>query len=164
MISIETVFKAFIENWQEVAIGAVIICCASIVLVGLVKNFIAKKVQSKNIRKMIYFILSIVFVFAVSAVYFAIESVPFKYYLWSVAGLVPCVIVVYSLYENTLLRDLINYIGKRFLSTIIPSFVKSLKNGDSKEETKEKLQKEIESVKEETQNAIASEIDKNHKA
>lgn len=104
--------KLLFANWQTALYGGFAVIGVIIALVGVLKRVTKNKIQSKQVRKVIYFFSSLVLVLPVTAICFLIDGINFNHY-W-VGCLLSCigVIVAYVFYENTLLRDLLQKIGR----------------------------------------------------
>ena len=104
----------------------IIIAVAVIALVGILKLCkVFNKIESKNIKKTIYFGLNIALSFAGSAIYFAIFHKAFTGYVVYCLAQVTVTNIVYSIYEYGHIRTLFQY-----LLNLFASWVK--KNPDSK--------------------------------
>lgn len=104
--------KLLVANWQTALYGGIAVIGVIMALVGVLKLSTKNKIQSKKARKAIYFFSSLALVFPVTALCFLIEGINFRHYLVGCAMVALGVIVTYVLYENTLLRDLLQKIGR----------------------------------------------------
>lgn len=99
-----------LANWQKALYGGIIVVSAVIVIMGILKVAF-NKINNKLLRKFLLSFSSVVLVLPVTAIYFAGAGINFDYY-WVGYGLCAfATIIVYWLYENTCLRDLIHKIG-----------------------------------------------------
>lgn len=79
-----------------------------IVLIGILKLCkVFDKIDSKNIKKLIYYILNIVLAFGASAIYFAIFKMSFADYLMFSCTQVGATTTLYAIYENFGIRKLV---------------------------------------------------------
>lgn len=118
----------FFNDWQYLVTVAVIMVSALIVLLGSLKPFVFDKIKNKDLRGTALFFSSIVLSFATTAVVFWIKDWNFVYYVYASAGFSVWTIFVYSLYEYTRLRKLIDWIG----SIALEKFFGVLKNNPKK--------------------------------
>lgn len=144
-------------NLQTVVLTAAIIVCSVISLLGVIKFFFVNKIKNKQIRKVILAFSSLVLLLPVTAIAFLIGGIKFDVYWYSVYALMPVQIVVYWLYENTLLRDLISKIGSFCTHRLFVRFCASVVDSDNKA-TREKLIATDKELKDFTQKAIKSSL------
>lgn len=154
MIDIATMAKFLFMNWHRAVMGGIIVTCSVIFLMGILKKFIFNKVKNKLARKALLYFCSIVLVFPITALYFVSDNITFTWYWWGCLLSAMLMIVVYSLYENTGLRNIIDLIGglvvNKWLKVIYEAFIEKAENTDLKnqlamttEELKEEVRKEI---------------------
>lgn len=96
------------EKLLEYSWPVLLIAFSVIVLVGILKlcgTF--KKIQNKNVRKLMYYVCNIVLSFAISAIYFAIARIPFGAYIEFGFNQVGATTILYAAYENFGLRTLL---------------------------------------------------------
>lgn len=135
------------ERLQEFLVFLFVASSVAIFLTGSLKMLLLKKVEKKGMRKLACFLSGIAFTCGVSAFWFAIDGVPFEYYIPALLLVVPTEIVLYQFYENFMLRDAIDFVAKKFLTKVIPIIATSLEEGSTNEETKLKLIEATASVK-----------------
>lgn len=112
------------------------IACITILLIGILKYFdVFKKVPQDN-RKPIYYVLNYVFVFILVAIYYAIFKRPFDDYVAYSLVSATAVTGLYSLYENTKLRDLFKLIGNFIISKVAKKQVEAAKQTIANTDTK----------------------------
>lgn len=131
--------NVLLENWKQALIGGAIVISAVIVIMGMIKKLF-DKVPNKYLRKFLLALTSVVLVLPVSAIYFVCAGIDYKYFWGDYALLASATIVVYWLYENTCLRELIHKIGSltlgRFFNYV---FGKVTGAKDFEEETSKEL-------------------------
>lgn len=154
MEKMKFIFNLLLDNWQQAVIGGCIMVCSIVVLMGILKKAILGKIPNKLLRKAVLAFSSIILAFPVTAIYFFAESIDFKYYGWACLLVAVATVIVYWLYENTCLRNLISLIGEKtvvkFASVIIASF--------TKKSDKEETQKMLSDATEELKNTVNKEI------
>ena len=149
-------------NLQTVILTAAIIVCSVISLLGVIKFFFVNKIKNKQVRKVILAFSSLVLLLPVTAIAFLIGGIKFDVYWYSVYALMPVQIVVYWLYENTLLRDLISKIGSFCTHRFFVRFCASVVDNDNKA-TREKLVSTNKELKDYTKETIKSSLVSNNK-
>lgn len=105
------------EKLLEYSWPVLLIAFSVIVLVGILKlcgTF--KKIQNKNVKKLIYYVCNIVLSFAISAIYFAIARIPFGTYIEFGFTQVGATTILYAAYENFGLRTLLQMFLKKLIS------------------------------------------------
>lgn len=96
-----------------------------IALIGILKLCkVFDKIQSKNIKKLIYYILNIALAFGASAIYFAIFKLSFADYLMFSCTQVGATTTLYAIYENFGVRKLV----QMFFTWLINYCKKNSKN------------------------------------
>lgn len=154
MIDIATMAKFLFMNWHRAVMGGIIVTCSVIFLMGILKKFIFNKVKNKLARKALLYFCSIVLVFPITALYFVSDNISFTWYWWGCLLSAMLMILTYSLYENTGLRNIIDLIGglvvNKWLKVIYEAFINKAENTEIKnqlamttEELKEEVRKEI---------------------
>ena len=116
---------------------AVIIACLTIFLIGILKYFgVFNKIAKEN-RKPIYFILNYVFGFGITAAYYAIFKIPFADYVAYSFVTASAVNLLYPLYENLKLRELLAKLGSFIVKVVakrqVAAEAEKIKNKDSNE-------------------------------
>ena len=154
MIDIATMAKFLFMNWHRAVMGGIIVTCSVIFLMGILKKFIFNKVKNKLARKALLYFCSIVLVFPITALYFVSDNISFTWYWWGCLLSAMLMIVTYSLYENTGLRNIIDLIGglvvNKWLKVIYEAFMNKAENTElenqlvmSTEQLREEVRKEI---------------------
>lgn len=104
-----------------------IIACTTILLIGILKYFDVFRKVPKDNRKPIYYILTYLFVFGITAAYYAIVKQPFTDYVAFSIAAGTAVNILYPLYENLKLRDLLGIIGNFIVSKVAKKQVTAAK-------------------------------------
>ena len=92
-------------------VSALVIACITIFLIGILKYFgVFNKIPKEN-RKPIYLILNYVLGFGITAIYYAIFKLPFADYVAYSFVTATAVNLLYPLYENLKLRELLAKLG-----------------------------------------------------
>ena len=99
-------------------VSVLIIACVTILLIGILKYFDVFRKVAKDNRKPIYFALNYVFVFGLSAIYYAIFKLSFADYVAYAFVVGSAVNLLYPLYENLKIRDLFTIIGNFVVKTV----------------------------------------------
>lgn len=112
------IVQSALTNWQNTLIGGIIVISSLIVFLGALKPALFDKIACKTLRKALLFVASLVLVLPFTAVYFVAYRMLyginfFEYYWVTCIALMPATIVVYALYENTGLRNLIQKVGEK---------------------------------------------------
>lgn len=134
----------FTDFVAKYGIEVTILAALSIFMVGLLKVTLSKALEKidKPNRKPLYELLSIVFAFGLTALWlvvkapvFGMEAVPFTFEAVATLGSSVYVVVkvMYPLYENLRLRDLLQLIGNGILDAM-------KKKSQAKQVTKESEQ------------------------
>lgn len=99
---------SYVETY---GLSILVIAICVIALIGILKLCkVFDKIQSKDIKKVIYYALDVVLAFAGSAIYFACFHKEWNgYWLYSLAQLATTTLL-YSLYENFGVRKLVQYL------------------------------------------------------
>lgn len=147
-----------VTNWQTVLTGGIILTCAIIFLMGVLKKFLVGKIENKLLRKVALSFLSLIMVFPATALYFVSESVPFGYYWYACAGVAILTVLTYWLYENTGLRNLISLIGEVTIGKWVTVLVAAFTGRKSNEETKVELISVTEDLKATVREEVAKSI------
>jgi hypothetical protein len=97
----------------EYGLPILIIACAIIVVVGLLKLCkVFSKIQNKGVKKFLYYFIDIALSFAGTAIYFTITKTPFifsDYLAYSLAQ-ITFTVALYAAYENFHIRGLVQII------------------------------------------------------
>lgn len=149
----ETAIQVALANWQRAVIGGAIVVSSLIVFLGALKSIVFDRVKNKYVRKSLLAFTSLALILPFTAIYFLIDRINFDYYWVACIILAPTVIVVYWLYENTNLRELIKKIGEKTWSSWFASFAASIV-----EENNKKAQEKVLSTSKETKKYIAKEL------
>lgn len=118
--------RSILGNWQDVTWGCIVVVSAIIFIVGLFKKPLFNKIPNKLVRKVVLSFVSIILVIPATCIMCVADGQGFEYYWAIVLQNSVATIVTYWLYENTLFRNLISYIGKkavaRFGGVIVDCF------------------------------------------
>lgn len=145
---------AFSTDPYDFFIKGVIMVSAIIVLIGILKPILFNRIPWKPLRKACLAFTNVALCFASVAVWYWIENIVFDFY-WQTSIAISCFsIVVYWLYENTCLRDLIGKVGKLTLGKVGNIICLAFEGKNTEE-----IQKEIKTtgayLKSETQKEIS---------
>ncbi len=113
-----------------------VIACITILLIGILKYFNVFNKISQDNRKPIYYVLNYVFVFILVAIYYAIFKRPFDDYVTYSIVSATAVSGLYTLYENTKLRDLFKLIGNFIITKVAKNQIEKAKESISTTDTK----------------------------
>lgn len=158
MEKLKIIFNLLLENWQDVMIGGSIMVCSIVVIMGILKKAILGKIPNKLVRKVVLAFSSIVLAFPVTAIYFFAQGINFKYYGWGCGLVALTTIIVYWLYENTCLRELISLIGEKTIVKLIAVIADSFVKKSKKEELQEQLSESTNELKLSVDNEISAAI------
>lgn len=147
MDAFKDMLSALAANWQEALIGGVIVVCAIIVFVGVLKKIIFNKISNKLVRKVVLAFTSVVLAMPATALYFVGAQVNFEYYWYASAMVAILTILGYWLYENTGLRNAISYIGTNVVIKYATAIVDILKNKTSASDAVKTIQNTTEDAK-----------------
>ena len=104
---------------------------AVIVIMGVLKKFLFDKVQNKLVRKVLLAFTSVFLSFIGTLIYFLADGINFDYYGIGSALNAVLTIVMYWLYENTLLRNFVQYVGEKAISAAL-KFILTKNNKEEK--------------------------------
>lgn len=131
MTELETALYNLVTKY---GVSVLVIACLTILFIGILKYFnVFSKVEKDN-RKPIYFVLNYAFVFAASAIYYAIFKLSFADYVAYAFVVGSVVNLLYPLYENLKIRDLFTIIGNFIVKTVAKKQVET-ETAKIKEET-----------------------------
>ena len=119
--------------------GGIIVSCI-IAFIGILKTVIINKIPNKIVRKVTLSILSILCSFGCTAVQFLIKNIEFANYLYIAIPTSLATILVYWVYENFAIRDLVLKIGNLTLGKvckILTSLIKKIFTGEKIDVSKE---------------------------
>lgn len=121
---------------SEYGLPVFLISIITIFLIGALKYFgVFKKIQNANVKKAIYYGLDIVLSFGITALYYVIFGLPFTNYIAFCLKAIPCVTVVYAIYENFGLRKFVHFIGTFVVSKVAKEQIEAEKNKVEKKAT-----------------------------
>jgi hypothetical protein len=138
-MDIITVFNAMISNWQDVLMGGVILTCAIIFVMGILKTVVLGKITNKLVRKIVLAFTSLFLVFPSTALYFVSDNINFDYYWYACALVGVATIVTYWFYENTGFRNLIHLIGQKTVGKYVAIIEAAALSDQSDDVTKAQL-------------------------
>ena len=89
-----------------------VIACCIIAIIGVLKLCkVFDKITNAEVKKVIYYVLDVVFAFAGSAIYFAAFKIPFTvHYVMFSCTQVGATTALYAIYENIGVRKFVRYI------------------------------------------------------
>lgn len=146
-------------NWQRALLGGVIVSSTVIVLLGVLKKFLINKISNKLVRKVILAFSSVLLVFPLTALYFLGDEINFDHY-WLGSGMnAVLTILVYWLYENTALRDLIHKIAYTVGNKFAVAFAKRIT--DTSANTEKANVAELKEMTNSLKNDVANTLVKN---
>lgn len=150
------------ERWQEALLFLIITCSVATFVTGGLKLFLLNKAKEnhKRLRKVACFLTGLALTCGVAAIYFAIGKFDFHYYLFAICFAMPTEVVLYALYENTLVRDAVDFVARKFLTAVIPVAAAAIYNGENNDTTKMKLAEAATKVKKETAKKVSDDLDK----
>lgn len=119
LANIQNVLPIFGEYYQDIIVCGLIMVSAIIVAIGILKPILFNKIPNKHVRKAALALTNVVACFATVFVYFLIRGLDFEHYVTAATALSVCCIVIYWLYENTCLRNLIELIGGIVLRKVL---------------------------------------------
>lgn len=161
----------FIQNY---GLPVFVIASGIIVLLGILKLCkVFNKIQNKNVKKFIYYVIDIALAFGGVAIYFAIFKKDFADYITICLTQITATTTLYAIYENLGARKLVqlfwNWFGElvekdkhkqlvKFAKAVgLDNAIAELKDASIKEA--EKLEQKIAEEKKETENvSIAKEV------
>lgn len=123
------IVEVFFSNFADFCVVGFAVVSAIIFIIGILKHFAFDKIKTKLVRKVSIAMTDVAFSFGGTAVAYWIEDVNFGSYIVGACAVFVATIVVYWLYENTLLRDAIHKTGHFFTCAFLKAAVKAL-NGE----------------------------------
>lgn len=144
------------NNWQDVIIAGVIVCCVNVFLTGVFKNLVGNRVTNARARKVLLFSFSILLLAPVVFAYLMIAGENLRYFVGCYLAVIPAEIVFYAFYENSLLRDFVNFVAKKFIGKIAPVVLEGM---EKKEPIEKKAEIALSTVKEDVTNKIKRSVD-----
>ena len=115
MNELQQILAEVLNNYGLVV---VLFACATIFLIGVLKYFNAFRKVEKSNRKPIYLSLTYVFAFGLSAIYFGIYGLDFNNYIAFATIIATTSSLLYPLYENLKLRDLLAILGNFIIKVV----------------------------------------------
>ena len=113
-----------------------IISIITIFIIGALKYFgVFNKIENKDIKKTIYYGLSILLSFGITALYYAIFGLQFTNYIAFCLKASPCTTLIYAMYEHFHIRDFVKFIGTFIVSKVAKEQVEAEKNKVEKKAT-----------------------------
>lgn len=122
-----------------------VIATCTILLIGILKLCkVFNKIENKNVKKFVYYMLDVFLSFGISALYFVIFKLNFENYIWFSVAQVSATTTLYAIYENFGVRKLVQMllacIANWFKKNPESKLVKALKGLGLTEEAVTKLQ------------------------
>ena len=100
--------EQILEFISQYGLPVFVIASCSILLIGILKLCkVFNKINSKNIKKLIFYILNVVLSFGGAAIYYAAFKVGFDTYLMFCLTQVSATTTLYAIYENFGVRKLV---------------------------------------------------------
>ena len=100
--------EQILEFISQYGLPVFVIASCSILLIGILKLCkVFNKISNKNIKKLIYYTLSVVLSFGGVAIYYASFKIGFNSYLIFCLTQVSATTTLYAIYENFVVRDLV---------------------------------------------------------
>ncbi len=115
MNELQQILAEVLNNYGLVV---VLFACAKLFLIGVLKYFNAFRKVEKSNRKPIYLSLTYVFAFGLSAIYFGIYRLDFANYIAFATIIATTSSLLYPLYENLKLRDLLSLLGNFIIKVV----------------------------------------------
>lgn len=117
MEKLQTMFTYFVEHFSDIFVEGVIMVSAIIVLIGILKPIVFNKIKYKLLRKVALSFTNVISCFVATFVKFIEAGVKFEWQTYLIASLSLTIfcIISYWFYENTGLRNLIEFIGRKTL-------------------------------------------------
>lgn len=103
---------------QAYGLPVIIIACIIIAFVGILKVCkVFDKITNKSIKRFIFFLIDIALSFGFTAIYYLIFKVPFAGFVLNSAAQCGFTLMLYSVYEGTVLKDFVKYIWTLILKS-----------------------------------------------
>ena len=154
METLELIFHILMANWQRAITGGIIVACAVIFIMGILKKALLGKITNKLLRKVVLSFASLILTFPATALYFVGDNISFRWYWYGCALMCVLTILTYWLYENTGLRDLITLIGRNTVGKYATVLIAALAAGKGNADTKSQLTKTTEALKDEVKKEL----------
>lgn len=105
----------FLENWQALFWGGVIVVSVVIFLMGVFKKLLANRIENDLLRKVVLAWTSVILTLPITAVMVLYNSYNWDHFWVIYAANVIGTILIYWFYENTALRNALAAVGKRIV-------------------------------------------------
>lgn len=158
METLSFVFHILMANWQRAITGGIIVACAVIFIMGILKKAVLGKIKNKLLRKVVLAFSSLVLTFPATALYFIGDNISFRWYWYACALTCVLTVIVYWLYENTGLRDLIALIGQKTVGKYAAVLVAAWAVANDNNDTKNKLTMTTEELKDEVKKELKKQV------
>lgn len=158
METLAFVFHILMANWQRAITGGIIVACAVIFIMGILKKVVLGKIKNKLLRKVVLAFSSLALTFPATALYFVGDNISFRWYWYACALMCVLTIITYWLYENTGLRDLIALIGQKTVGKYATVLVAALAVAAENNDTKNKLTMTTEQLKDEVKKELKKQV------
>lgn len=137
------IVQGALANWERTLVGGAIVISSLIVFLGALKPILFDRIKNKDVRGTLLFVTSLVLVLPFTAVYLVMYRLIygvnfFEYYWVTCIALMPATVFVYSLYEHTHLRNIIQKIGEKTWEKILVVLCAKVVEDENKK-THEKL-------------------------
>lgn len=117
----------WIANWQDTFVGGAIVVGVVIFLMGLLKTVLFNRITNKLFRKIILSFFSLILVFPVTIGMMWYKGFDMSHIWIFYAINAVATVLIYWLYENTGLRNLLSLIGRNTVLRLITALTKSEK-------------------------------------
>lgn len=163
-MDLELTFRILMANLDRAITGGIIVACAIIFIMGILKKAWLGKIKNKLLRKVVLSFASLVLTLPTTAILFIGDNISFRWYWYACALMCALTVFMYWLYENTGLRNAIHWVGRKAVdkySTVLVAALVAVKGLDDTniEDTKNKLTKTTEELKDE----VKTELKKQYK-
>lgn len=158
METLTFIFHILMANWQRAITGGIIVACAVIFIMGILKKALLGKITNKLLRKVVLSFASLVLTFPATALYFVGDNISFEWYWYACALTCALTVLVYWLYENTGLRDLIALIGRNTVGKYATVLIAAFTAGKGNDDTKNQLTKTTEELKDEVKKELKKQV------
>jgi hypothetical protein len=78
METLTLIFHILMANWQRAITGGIIVACAVIFIMGILKKALLGKITNKLLRKVVLSFASLVLTFPATALYFVGDNISFE--------------------------------------------------------------------------------------
>lgn len=156
---LSSIYQIWLNRGIWLYYGGMISVGVTIFLVGCLKKALLGRVHNELVRKVVVFSLSIVMVAPVTAIYLCFNAPnAFAYFWWLYGFNVAAMLIIYAFYENFLIRNLLELIGKNTVWRIFTAlFCKGKK--PTVEETVKSIREDTKKIVQKYENKIVKKYD-----